>query len=43
MEDVNDYGVQMDSDLISQDFDSIDLYGEIMENDAPNDCDILFE
>lgn len=40
---MEDYAIEMDSDVIGQDFDDIDLYGEIMEGDDTSECNILFE
>ena len=47
IENINDieYGVDIDSETLTQDFDDVDLYGERMVGDDDNsdDCDILFE
>lgn len=43
--DIN-YGVDIDSECLTQDFDDVDLYGERMVGDDDynsEDCDILFE
>ena len=42
--DITEYGVDIDGETLTQDFDDIDLYGERMVGDDDNsDCDILFE
>lgn len=35
--------VEIDAELLSQDFDDIDLYGEKLEDDDNFDTDIAFE
>ena len=43
--DIN-YGVDIDNECLTQDFDEIDLYAERMVGDYDynsEDCDILFE
>lgn len=40
--DNDDYGVTIDSEVLGQDFDDVDLYGERMEDELP-DSDIEFE
>lgn len=45
MADIDNYGVVVDSDCVSQDFDEYDLYGEIMVGDDEEQIDdgILYE
>ena len=38
----DDYGVTIDSEVLGQDFDDVDLYGERTEDELP-DSDIEFE
>ena len=38
----DDYGVTIDSEVLGQDFDDVDLYGERTEEELPN-SDIEFE
>lgn len=39
------YAVTIDSDVLSQDFDDVDLYGDKIEENDSNECetDIQFE
>lgn len=41
--DFDEYAVPIDSDLVSQDFDDIDLEGTKMIEDDETPCDIKFE
>lgn len=44
MDAFDDYTVNMDSECINQDFDSVDLYGEIMvENNDTFGDDLILE
>lgn len=44
MDNFNIYSIQIDAECFSQDFDSIDLYGEKLEsNDNDNDTDLVLE
>lgn len=38
-----EYIVDMDSECVSQDFDDIDLFGELLVESEDTDCDIEFE
>lgn len=38
-----EYSVEMDSETVEQDFDSIDLYGEKTVDDDDDECDVEFE
>lgn len=41
IDDVNVYGVEVDADCVSADFDDYDLYGERMESENEEESDIL--
>lgn len=44
MEEIDDvyvYGVEVDEDCVSDDFDSYDLFGERMESENEEESDIL--
>lgn len=39
--DIDIYGVEVDADCVTEDFDSYDLYGERMESENEEESDIL--
>ena len=41
IDDVDVYGVEVDADCVSDDFDDYDLYGERMESENEEESDIL--